>query len=400
MKKGFLCSKPACAASRASTTIPVATAPTQPAQPASAPTAPTLAAAASPSAAAAAAAVPVQTALTPEYMIKLLRDLMARGFNAVYKGARPIEGGPPVVFGTGEGCMLPALPATTEEHTKLLSSIARLTETGMTQAAFPLMCQAAVYSFTKLGADHADTLRSVYAVIKAIYQRGETVSALYTWLVPRAARDWGVGHPDTRALVVQAAMYLCTSDYPDGHPNCTRVVTLAAQQLPGGLGWGNTIVAPVPDDAAYNIAVVAQDEAEGLVRQRKELPRAKAILKHCVTFYESLGCHWLGTARIARCKMWLGMCTFHADGAAAAELALREAKQFAHRELGPRHMTTLECVWQHAECLLAMGRIEQAMSLYNRTQRLRKELLGPNNYFVFESEVRERATTQCQHTDM
>lgn len=77
------------------------------------------------------------------------------------------------------------------------------------------------------------------------------------------------------------------------------------------------------------------------------------------------------------------------DGDAAAEPVLLQAKQAAHRELGPKHLITLDCVLQYAECvLLQRTRIEAALSLFQRTMRLRKEILGPNNHQVFSAQVR------------
>ncbi len=76
----------------------------------------------------------------------------------------------------------------------------------------------------------------------------------------------------------------------------------------------------------------------------------------------------------------------------------KQAKQAAHRELGPKHPITLECVWGYAECLLNQkNRTEAALSLFQRTMRLRKEIFGPHNHQVYSSQVRVHSNTHT-HT--
>ncbi len=215
---------------------------------------------------------------------------------------------------------LPAYPETAAERAVTREHLARLTELGLTQAALPMLCQEAAYGLAELGPDHPDTLKAMYAVVGVCYQRGDIQPALYVWLIPRAARQWGVGHADTRSVVEQVATCLVLANSA-ALEHSTEVAMAAAQQLPGGLGWGSTVVAPVPDEAAYRSHVLLQAEAESLARRLSDVPRARAMLDRCVSYFGSLGPHWLATPRKAKCKLWLARCASKADGEAAAELS-------------------------------------------------------------------------------
>ncbi len=291
-----------------------------------------------------------------------------------------------------------ALPP--EERAQLRKSIAWLRQAGLTHAALPLLCKEATFVLAEQGPDHPDTLGVMYDIVGMCYRMGEIQPALYEWVIPRAARQWGVGHADTRSLIVQVANCLILTDTPAMYTDSAEVATAAAQQLPGGLGWGSTVVAPVQDAEAYNSHALLQREAEGLIKPAgKDLPRAKEMLENCAAYFGSLGLHWLATPRKARCKAWLAQCASFMDGYAAAESLFVEAKQAAHRELGPKHWVTLECVWGYAECLLQQGgRTEAALSLFQRTLRIRKEVLGHNHHNVYSSQVRVEKPLLCTHT--
>ncbi len=61
------------------------------------------------------------------------------------------------------------------------------------------------------------------------------------------------------------------------------------------------------------------------------------------------------------------------------------------------HILCLVCVRlcprrQYAEVLLAMGRTEQALSLFSKTLMLRKTTLGTRHLTVYESQVRATST--------
>ncbi len=240
--------------------------------------------------------------------------------------------------------MLPSPPRNPTEAAALQSQVDELMKRGQWLEAQPWQCQLVAYCYADLGPNAPETLRAIYALVCLRYQMGHTENFLYSYLLPRAARRWGLDHPDTRQAVVQAAHYLCESEKPAAHPLWTQMVTNVATHLVGGLGWGSTVVAPVPDEAAYNKHAMVQYKAEGMI-QEGHYKLAKDILQRCVAFYDTLGLHWLGTPRKARCMQLIGACVCELEGAEAALPLVRESKRFAQQELGAEHRVTLQCTW-------------------------------------------------------
>ncbi len=210
--------------------------------------------------------------------------------------------------------------------------------------AFPKLCELAFLTFLQWGPDHPYTVREVYRVTESLFQRAEIRSALVTWLLPRAVEHWGIGHPDTLRLVQHSAIHLYKCKDPRDLAEFARVVTEIAQQLPGGLGWGSAIVAPVPDEERFNSYVFMSFkaiEAKGQGHYRL----AQDMLNRCVAYFDTLGAHWLGTPRKLQCMRTLADCVDDLEGFSASEPLLMQAKRTAQRELGATHEATLDIMW-------------------------------------------------------
>ncbi len=198
------------------------------------------------------------------------------------------------------------------------------------------------------------TLTAAYRLFQCEYQRGEVAPPLACWLLPAAVEQWGIGHADTRRLVQQAAGFLCESTDPREHLQLTQTVTELAQQLPGGLGWANTVVAPVPDEEAFNRHCALHQRAHltmpvfgtgETVQEQDAYKLAKQMLQRCVSYYDTLGQHWLAMARKFECKGLICSCIRRLEGYQEAEAMLQELKREARRELGPNHPCTLTIIW-------------------------------------------------------
>ncbi len=123
---------------------------------------------------------------------------------------------------------------------KLQALIEELTASVEPFRVYPLLRLRAVRALGVFGADSRDTILAVCSVIENDFQRDYVEGLLYQWVLPRYAQHFGVDHPNTRALVLRAAVELSLLEDPREHAEFTRVVTELAEQLPGGLGWGVT----------------------------------------------------------------------------------------------------------------------------------------------------------------
>ncbi len=167
---------------------------------------------------------------------------------------------------------------------------------------------------------------------------------LESWLLGRVVEHFGIDSPDTRWLVQHVAAFLCKVGDPREHVALARRLTDIAQQLPGGLGWGNTTVTDVPDEQTYYKHVVLQERGMAVANQAQHKEGIQ-FLQRCVAYYDTLGPHWLATARKIRCLRVISQCVMFEEGPAAAEPLLRESKRVAQRELGLRHPETLDITW-------------------------------------------------------
>ncbi len=249
-----------------------------------------------------------------------------------------------------EGCphISPASLDASQISIELQERLECYTEENETKAAYPLLCELAVCTFFHECPKEARTVRALHRVAQNLWERGVgTKPGLAAWLLPRAVEHWGIDHPDTVQLVQHAALFLCESKDPSKHTDLTRIVTELAQQIPGGLGWfhpKNTVVAPVPDEEAYTRNAVSQARGVRAASQGHH-KLAKQTLQECATYFESLGSHWLGVVRRAKCLQVIGACTAAIDGHKEAEPVLLAAKRTVRRELGPNHPATLDILW-------------------------------------------------------
>ncbi len=269
---------------------------------------------------------------------------------------------------------------------------------GQDYAAFSVQCALAYSSIVAFGPDDTEALQDVLSVVDSLQQQEAPLHlhVYYEWLLPRAVQHWGIGGPRTRQLVQRAAMLLTLLTDARQHTALSNTVTELAQQMPGGLGWGSTVVAPVPDEEAYNRHVFMLSQAHRLVREG-HYRVAKDMYKRCVAYFDTLGLHWLAVARKHSCASLMMECILNLDGPKAAEHYILAAKRQAQRELGPTHPTTLDIAWSCALALDRSGRPEAALSVVNRVLSIRLETLGPRNNRTLRCQVRAWVAYSCMH---
>ncbi len=272
--------------------------------------------------------------------------------------------------------------------------INRLLQQGEIYRAYPLQCSLAHASFSLWGADHPDTWAAVFAVSKSLAQRNAGHPDVSRWLLARAVEVRGLHHAETREAVQLAATCACITRDLRPYPGFLQLLTDAALQLPGGVGWGSTIVAPVSDEEGFHRHAVMQGRANWLVREGKlqqqcdKFKLAKDMFQRCVTYYESLGQHWLATRRKIDSIRELGMCMSYLDDHEKAERLLYEGKCAAQRELGRLHDATLHIQYAHAHTVASVGRQRQGLCHVQKLIRLRKDTLGPMSDMVLVHQVR------------
>ncbi len=267
----------------------------------------------------------------------------------------------------------------------------QLYDKGHIYEAYPLLCLAAFTACFEWGPEHAGTLQAVLAVTDITHHQANPREWLYTWLLPRAVSVWGWGHPDTQRLVRQAGMFLTSSPDAREHTSFTQTVTELAQQLPGGLGWGSTVVAPLPDEDAYNRHVVMQARAQAMLQQDPRPDKLiKDMLDRCVAYYKSLGPHWLGCVRKAGCAGLLSAVVGTLDGPEAAQALVLKAKRTAQRELGPAHESTLVLMAWWAR-LYGPKDSEKALSVQQKALKLPQETRPAYHYLTSSFQVCVRA---------
>ncbi len=253
--------------------------------------------------------------------------------------------------------------------------------------ALPLLCRVVFLTALQWGPESPLTLRALGRVMDHQHQRGEFEAAFYEWLLPRCVQHCGIDHPDIHELVQRAAVHLYSSADPREHTQLTQIVTDIAQQLPGGLGWGSTVVAPVPDEEAFNRHAVMHSKANSLFEQGHH-KLAADMLTRCVAYYDMLGQHWLGTARRLRCLRDLAVLSRSSNGPDTSLQLLRDVKRACKRELGATHELTLGVGTMYGAALVAAGRAEAAVSVLQKAAHLLQQTGGPLYCEVLSCKVR------------
>lgn len=267
--------------------------------------------------------------------------------------------------------IIPGAPQTASEAAELQWQADQLLAEGRACEASPWLCQLAQYSFWVLGDDHADTVQAMWAVFRSMVQLAVRHSGCLLWLLPQAAKHWGLGDTRLRQLVNIGAQFLYQCADPRLLADLALAVAKTARHLPGGLGWGTVSMGPV-DEATYCKHVILQSKAEAIVKQvdsaqvdfqyrfspdtQRQLQLARSMLQRCIAYYESLGPHWLGTPRKVFCKDLLASTQFCIEAfprprrewpeiATVLESIRLDSKRTAQRELGPEHPSTIDAIW-------------------------------------------------------
>ncbi len=334
-----------------------------------------------------------------EVLLSALEAQMMRGFTAL---CRPHG-----------AWIIPGFPRTASAAAELQAQIDQLVAQGEDLRAFPWLCQMAMYSAYALGADHSDTVDAVYRVVQSQYQRAQYDSNLHAWLVVQADRHWGPSHANTRKVVEQAADILARAADPRDCRVLGHNTAVLAGELPGGLGWALCSLAPLDEDA-YSRHAVMQSKAQGILNAvcskgvlavpcgieesaKRDCQLAKQMLERCITYYESVGPHWLASPRKISCMQSLATCiaclaksSDPVSSEAGASL-LFEAKRIAKWELGAKHMETLRCTYRLGEYLLRYNKTQEhggkVLPLLQKLLRVQSEILGPRHYLTLQTKV-------------
>lgn len=299
----------------------------------------------------------------------------------------------------GKGVItIPPAPTTPAAAQKLHVQVEQLLQAGELHRATPWAIQLAIYCVMHLPSqEHHETLRAVYTVIELFAQRGTPATQFIQWLLPRAGRVWGHDHPSTAALVRLAVQVLAEC------PNPTRsdfvpygfvtTVTYVGRDVPcagsdhvTGLAAGHVTPMSAIDEAAYTRHAIIQARAEVLVREGN-YRAARTLLQRCVAFYATLGPHWLGTPRRCSAGCALAACVAQQHGHAAAEPILRETVAVAKGQLGRDHAVTLQCMMQHAECLLSLGCGNKAVAQLQKVVGRCERVLGTHHHQFLTCQV-------------
>ncbi len=260
---------------------------------------------------------------------------------------------------------------------ELQAQVTAHTAQGQLHAAFSVQCEQAYLALMSLGPHHPSTLQYVHDVAQGCFVRGWAMrlSYYYVWLLPRAEARWGLHSAGTLQLLQRASIFLAYARNPEQHSSLSRTVTALAQQLPHGLGWGSTVVAPVPDEDTFNRHAVLQRKGiEALQQGHYKL--AFDMLTRCVAYFDTLGPHWLATVRKFEAARNLAACMQHTDSKQAALSYILSAKRHCRRELGPTHEVTATNLWKCAVLLCACGRHEAGVSTLQKVVNIYKDTQG------------------------
>ncbi len=220
------------------------------------------------------------------------------------------------------------------------------------------------------GADHPDTLRSMYNVARSYAALGGHVDALKLYEETLALRKakLGLDHPDTlKCMSGVASGYEALGRHADALR--LREETLARQKAKLGPDHSDSLYSMNNLALSYHVAGRHADALK-LTEETLALLKAKLGPDHTVTL-SSMN-------NLALSYYLLGR---HADALKLHEetLALHKAK------LGPDHPDTLVSMSNVADSYAALGRHADSLKLNVETMALRKAKLGPNHPDTLES---------------
>ncbi len=192
--------------------------------------------------------------------------------------------------------------------------VAELRSEGRDYELFPVLCLCVFMCCTEWGPDDPVTISVAFDAVQCDFQQDTVSWPLLCWLLPRAASHpaFGLTHNAVSTAVQYAARLQYLSLDPRKHRRLSRVVFELVQQLPGGLGWGSTVVAPVPDEEAYYQHVVLQAQSDRAFEQG-HFKLCIDMLKRCVAYFDTLGQHWLGMPRKVYALRQIAVCVGRAE---------------------------------------------------------------------------------------
>ncbi len=229
---------------------------------------------------------------------------------------------------------------------KLETRAMGLLQQGQAHKAFPLLCRWA-HTVCLLSDPYGrDAFEAVHRVLMCAYERDSAAEwCVWHWVLQRAVQHWGLDSPDLRRLVQQAAGFVADSYDPTDYQQLGELVIQTAQQLPGGLGWANTVVAPVPDQQTYYKHVLWELTNPSRMAEG-DYSTAKTLYERCAAYYQGLGPHWLATPRRVKALCGVGQCVVQLETPEAAQEYFMKAKRLAQKELGMSHEATLDATWE------------------------------------------------------
>jgi eukaryotic-like serine/threonine-protein kinase len=221
-----------------------------------------------------------------------------------------------------------------------------------------------------LGADHPDTLRSMYALAVSYKDLGRLADALQLCQETLALRQVKLGPHDAETLTTMnglAVVYATLGRYADAVKLHEETFALRRAKL--GPDHSDTLISMENLATAYYLVDRFADafrlRQETLaVRKAKDGPRALTTL-FC------MGNLALSYASLGR----------HGDALKLQDETLTLAKDL----LGPTHSETISCMGNLAHTYEAVGRHTDALKLREETLQLRKARSGPDHPYTFRS---------------
>ncbi len=131
--------------------------------------------------------------------------------------------------------VIPAIPMDGLAAMKLERQVQQLLREGKTLEATTWQCQMALFAVVHLP-DQKIACRLLWELVQLLGKLGIASNPMLEWLVPRAAKKWGLRHPDTRQLAWHAAQALYETEDPRPYGKLTQAVYNLARARPGGLG--------------------------------------------------------------------------------------------------------------------------------------------------------------------